>query len=190
MRPRLGFVCLLLLLNLAPRLSAQRSPAVRVALGGGAAFGSVGDFGYSRGTGATGFVRVVKSVTARAAVGAELWVRHFARPNVVFPPCIAPGCVGLGGEIGPTTALTLAPLVELQEGSGSTVLLYHLGPSVDWLPERRPGTRAVVPGVRGGVALRLGPAGGGFLLSADAIRAFNADGEPGWTFPVTAGWEF
>ena len=161
-----------------------------MALGGGAAFGGGNGFGYSRSAGATGFGRVLERVSARVAVGGEVWVRHFDRPDVVFPPCIAPGCVGLGGEIGPTTALTLAPLVELQEGNGSTVLLYHVGPSVDWLPERRPGSRAVMPGIRGGVALRLGPAGGGFLLSADAIRAFNADGEPGWTFPVTAGWEF
>ncbi|HWZ29156.1 MAG TPA: hypothetical protein VNX15_11365 [Gemmatimonadales bacterium] len=101
------------------------------------------------------------------------------------------GCrPGTSPYTGPTTALALAPAFQFTEGGPRASLLYRLGPSVSWLPDRAPGSTSVAGGYRVGVSLRLGERNTGLLISGDYYRLLRGETAPQWFLPITIGWQF
>jgi len=103
-----------------------------------------------------------------------------------------PGGCGPGSlpYAGPTTALALSPAFQFTQGGPKASLLYRLGPSVSWLPDREPGSAGVAAGYRVGVSLRLGERYTGLLISGDYYRLLRGGTAPRWFLPITVGWQF
>ena len=186
------WMCVLVPLFCVSALQGQAAP-LRVSVGGGLLFADHGKGGQLSSRGASGFLRLNR-MGSPLLLETSIQSAPRSRYVIVFAPCPPPPepC-GDTPFLGPTTALTVAPAVQITERESSTsgvALLYRLGPSVSWQVRREAGADPFAVGARAGVSVRLGHQTGGLLLSADLFRLFHTGSSPRWFLPLTVGGEF
>jgi len=185
--------CLVLLLPpiLGSALHAQAKP-ITATIGGGILFADNGEQDLLSSRGATGFVRLN---WRSSPLMLEAAIQHVPRnDDIVFIAACPPAPASCTSAfVGPTTAITFAPALQLTKrdpGTPKAAALFRVGPSVSWQVRRQDGSEPLAVGVRAGVSVRLGEETGGVIISADAFRLFNAGSSPGWYLPITFGVEF
>ena len=171
----------------ARSLGAQhRSPSV--AIGGGILFADDGNGNYLNSNGFSAFLRFGWRTPPLAL---ETWFESVPlNTDIVSGPCMPPPAPCPATFLGPSTALTLAPVLQPVLHGPTASWLFRLGPSVSWLADREPGSHPLALGWRGGTSIRAGHKDSGFLVSVDYHRLFRQGTAPEWFLPVTIGWEF
>jgi hypothetical protein len=177
---------LALLLVASPLAGQRRSPSV--AIGGGILFADNGDGSYLNRRGISAFLRLGWPL---APLVVETSFESVPRnTDILFAPCMPPPAPCAAVFLGPNTALTFAPALQLAQHAPAAAWLFRLGPSLSWLVDREPGSHPLAMGWRGGTSIRTGHKDSGFLLSVDYYHLFRHGTAPDWFLPITVGWEF
>jgi len=174
-------------LALPAGLRAQERP-VHVAAGAGLLFADQGSGDLLRSRGFSAYLRFSWG-TFPLLLDASIQSVPQA-PSPVFAPCPSPPAACRSAFYGPTTALILAPAIQLTQRVPVATWLFRFGPSMSWFPDREPGSDPVAAGLRAGISVRNGRAQSGLLIAADYFRVFRAGTSPRWLLPVTIGWQF
>ena len=187
MRPFTRSLALMLTALAATPLAGQRR-APSVAIGGGILFADNGDGSSLNSRGFSAFLRL--GLPALPFVVETSFESVPRNTDIVFAPCLPPPAQCPATFLGPNTALTLAPALQLVQHAPSAAWQFRLGPSVSWLTDREPGSHPLALGWRGGTSIRAGHKDSGFLVSVDYYHLFRRGLAPDWFLPITVGWEF
>jgi hypothetical protein len=180
------FALLLVALAASPLAGQRRSPSV--AIGGGILFADDADGSYLNRRGFSAFLRL--GLPAPPFVLETSFESVPRNTNILFAPCRPPPALCPAVFLGPSTALTLAPALQLAQRAPAAAWLFRLGPSLSWLVDREPGSHPLAMGWRGGTSIRAGHRDSGFLLSVDYYHLFRHGTAPDWFLPITVGVEF
>jgi hypothetical protein len=181
-------VTLIACLAAAQTLRAQEDGVARFGMGGGLLVADHGALRALRSRGVTAFVRVV---LPRFSAIVDASIDHVPRnTDIVSGPCPPPPAACGAVFVGPTNILTASPALQTARRVPPGEWLFHLGPSVHWLVDRKSGSGPLALGLRAGVGFRVGQLDSGLLLSAEYVHLFRGGTPPEWLLPITVGWEF
>ena len=174
----------LLVASFLPGASQAQTRALAFSFGAGPAFND------HRNTflGTQGFSAFVRVTSLRGPFLLDVSYVNVPAAPVVNAPCPSFATSCGSGFTGPVSALTLSPAVQTVETKSIAEMLYRIGPTVSWLPDRQPGTTAAALGARAGVSLvfKFGR-GPQVVASADYFLMFRGGTAPQWFVPVAFG---